>query len=51
MIKEEKYIIYIYIGIKKHVLRVQEILWGLEPWPERFRPQISASSERKANTV
>jgi hypothetical protein len=45
-IKEEKY-----IGAEEHVLRVQELLGGLEPWPERFRAQIPASGERKATTV
>jgi hypothetical protein len=49
MIKEETYILY--IGTEEYVLRVQELLWGLEPWPERFRVQIPASAERKATTV
>jgi len=49
MIKEEKYIVY--IGTEEYELRVQELLWGSEPWPERFRAQIPASAERKATTL
>jgi len=49
IIKEEKYILL--IESKEYVLRVQELLWGLEPWPEKFRAQITASAERKATTV
>lgn len=49
MIEEEKYILY--IGTEEYVLGVQELLWGSEPWPERFRVQIPASAERKATTV
>ncbi len=48
-IKEERYIVY--IGTEEHVLRVQELLGGLEPWPKRFRIQIPASAERQATTV
>ncbi len=48
-IKEERYIVY--IGTEEHVLRVQELLEGLEPWPERFRARIPASAERHATTV
>ena len=49
MIKEEKYILY--VGTEECVLGVQELLWGSEPWPERFRAQIPASAERKTTTV
>ena len=49
MIKEEKYILY--FDTEDFVLRVQELLWGSEPWPEKFRAQIPASAERKATTV
>jgi hypothetical protein len=49
IIKEERYIVY--IGTEEHMLRVQELLRGLEPWPERFRAQIPASAERQATTV
>ena len=47
--KEERYIVY--IGTEEHVLRVQELIAGLEPWPERFRTQIPASAERQTTTV
>lgn len=49
MIKEETYIVY--TGTEEHVLRVQELLGGLEPWPEKFRTQIPASAGRQATTV
>jgi hypothetical protein len=49
IIKEERYIVY--IGTEERVLRVQELLGGLEPWPEKFRTQIPASAERQATTV
>jgi hypothetical protein len=49
MIKEDRYIVY--IGDKKHVLHVQELLWGMGPWPERFRAQIPPSAKRKEVTV
>jgi hypothetical protein len=49
MIKEEKYTVY--VGTEEYVLRVQELLWGLEPWPERFRAQIPASAEGNATMV
>jgi hypothetical protein len=49
MIKEERYIPY--LGTEEYALRVQELLWGLEPWLERFRAQIPASAERNATTV
>ena len=49
MIKEERYILY--VGTEEYVLRVQELLWGLEPWPERFRAQIPRSGDMNATTV
>lgn len=49
MIKEERYIVY--MGTEEHVLSVQELLGGLEPWPERFRTQIPPSAERQGTTV
>lgn len=48
-IRETRYIVY--IGLEEHVLRVQELLGGLEPWPARFRTQIPASAEREATTL
>jgi hypothetical protein len=48
-IKEERYIVY--MGGEEHVLRVQELLRGLEPWPEKFRVYIPASVERQAVTL
>ena len=41
MIKEEKYMLY--LGTEEHVLRVQELVWGLEPWPEKFRALLPES--------
>ena len=49
LIKEERYIVY--IDTEENVLSVQELLSGLEPWPERFRAQIPPSVGRKATTV
>jgi hypothetical protein len=39
------------MGTEEHVLRVQESLGGLEPWPESFRVQIPASAERQATAA
>ena len=49
MIKEQRYIVY--IGTEEHVLRVQELLWGLESWPERFRVLLPTSREWTATTI
>jgi hypothetical protein len=49
MIKEERYIVY--IGTEEHVMRVQELLWGLDSWPERFRVLLPASKESTATTI
>jgi hypothetical protein len=49
MIKEEKYILY--IGTEEYVLGVQELLWGLEAWPEKFRALLPESGEWTATTV
>jgi hypothetical protein len=49
MTKQEKYIVY--IGTAEYVLRVQELLWGLESWPERFRVVLPASKQWTATTM
>jgi len=49
MIKEDRYVVY--IGSEEYVLRVQELLWGLDPWPERFRVLLPASNEWTATTM
>jgi hypothetical protein len=49
LIKEEQYVMF--IGTDGHVLRVQELIWGIEPWPERFRVHIPASDEQNGITV
>jgi hypothetical protein len=49
MIREDKYILY--VGTEEYVLPVQELLLGLEPWPERFRALLPASKEWTATTV
>lgn len=49
MIKEENYILY--IGPDEFVLPVQELLSGLEAWPEKFRALLPASREWTATTV
>jgi hypothetical protein len=49
MIKEERYIVY--ISTEEYVLRVQELLWGLDAWPERFRVVLPASREWTATTM
>src|SRR5258706_9190113 len=49
MIKEEKYVVY--VGTEEYVLHVQELVWGLEPWPERFRAQLPMSRDWTATVV
>jgi hypothetical protein len=49
MIREEKYVVY--IDTEEHVLRVQELLFGLEAWPEKFRALLPASREWTATVV
>jgi len=49
MIREDKYILY--VGTEEYVLPVQELLSGLEPWPEKFRALLPASREWTARTV
>ncbi len=49
MIKEEMYVVY--VGTEEYVLHVQELVWGLEPWPERFRAQLPMSSDWTATVV
>jgi hypothetical protein len=49
MIKEEKYILY--LDGEEHVLRVQELVLSLEPWPEKFRALLPASRRWTATMV
>jgi hypothetical protein len=49
MIKEEKYILY--LDTEEHVLRVQELVWGLEAWPEKFRALLPPSRRWTATMV
>ncbi len=49
LIKEEQYIMC--IGADKYSLRVQEFIWGSEPWPERFRALICAPDNSGAFPV
>lgn len=49
MIKEERYIVL--IGREEHALRVRELVWGLEPWPEKIRVLLLASREWTATTI
>jgi hypothetical protein len=49
MIREERYILN--LDTEEHVLRVQELVWGLEPWPEKFRALLPASRRWMATMV
>jgi hypothetical protein len=49
MIKEERYIVY--LDTEEHILRVQQLLSGLEPWPEKFRALLPSSEEWTATMV
>jgi phenylacetate-coenzyme A ligase PaaK-like adenylate-forming protein len=46
LIREERYLFR--IGTEEHILRVQELIWGGEAWPEPFRIEICASGGHKA---
>jgi hypothetical protein len=49
MIREERYILY--LDSEEYVLRVQELLWGLDPWPEKFRALLPMSRNWTAHVV
>jgi len=49
VIKEERYILQ--IGCHEHVLRVQELLNGVAPWPDRFRVHLVASHSHPGKTI
>jgi len=49
MIKEEKYVVY--LGGEEYILLVQELIWGPDHWPERFRAQLPASRDWTATVV
>ena len=44
LIREERYLFF--VGTKEHVLCVQELVWGLTTWPERFRICVPAAYTR-----
>lgn len=46
LVREERYIFQ--IGSESYVVRVQEMIWGAEPWPEKCRVQLPASHARAA---
>jgi phenylacetate-coenzyme A ligase PaaK-like adenylate-forming protein len=46
LIREDRYLLR--IGAEEHILRVQELVWGSERWPEPFRVEICASGGHKA---
>jgi hypothetical protein len=46
MVKEERYIFRLHGA--EHELRVQELVWGSEVWPERFRVELPAPDDREA---
>jgi hypothetical protein len=49
LIREERYICQ--IQTEEHILRVQELISGSEPWPKRFRVCLPASRTREAKTI
>ena len=49
LIREETYILY--LGTERFTLSIQELVWGLEPWPEKFRVQIPGTNGRKSTLV
>lgn len=48
LVREERFIVL--IGAEEVILRVQELVSGLELWPQRCRVQIPASHTRGALT-
>jgi hypothetical protein len=48
LIKEERYIFQ--VGTEENILRVQELIWGSEPWSARCRIQVPASHTREAKS-
>jgi len=49
LIRNESYSLY--SGTERFELTVQELVWGLEPWPEKFRVQVPESNGRDATSV
>jgi len=49
LIKEEQYIMR--VGTDTYSVRVQEFVWGSEPWPEKFRALVCAPNEWNATPV
>ena len=45
LIREERYILR--SGTEENILRVQELVWGSESWPERFRVELPAAHGHK----
>jgi hypothetical protein len=46
LIREFRYILQ--VGAEEIDMRVQELVWGSERWPERCRIHVTASHTRKA---
>ncbi len=44
LIKEERY--FFFVGTNEHALRVEELVWGLTTWPEKFRVRVPAACTR-----
>lgn len=49
LVKEEHYVVC--DGTEKLTLRVEELVWGYEPWPGKFRVQIRGSNGRNMASV
>jgi len=48
LIREERYVFQ--LGTEEHILRVEELIRGVERWPDRCRIRLAASHRRKAKT-
>jgi len=48
LVREHRYVLY--HGVQSHILRIEELVSGLAPWPEKFRLQLPASRARQSRT-
>lgn len=49
ILKEHRYVVH--VGTVKHVLRIEELVFGPAVWRDKFRLQIPADPNSQATTI
>jgi hypothetical protein len=49
VLKEHRYVVH--VGTAKHVLRIEELVFGPALWRDKFRLQIPADPNSQAKTI